>query len=228
MSQVCVQVKSTDLAQIRYLICVCSGKCSDSLAKRNLYRIGVKLGLDNSQENTGAGLDPALDNGNKLVNKLLGNIYWSTFFLSFFLTWTLQKAKFKMPKPPGLDTVKKSVSEEYNPIIFFLSLLFLLTFSYSSKTCLEFDLVRNQRNTKQLLQLSKLFSCLGEKGRTDKYLGAEKTRIWSFIALPSSLSWAPCPWYNSMVRPFWQEKEGQPVVEVSGFPGVWQSSHREF
>lgn len=34
----------------------------------------VKLGLDNSQENTSAGMEPALDNGNKLVNKLVGNI----------------------------------------------------------------------------------------------------------------------------------------------------------
>lgn len=40
----------------------------------------MKLGLDNSQENTSVGMEPALDNGNKSVNKLLGNIFCSTFF----------------------------------------------------------------------------------------------------------------------------------------------------
>lgn len=50
-SQVCVEVKSIDLVVMKYLICVCSRKCFDSLAKRSLYLIWVEQGVDKSQDN---------------------------------------------------------------------------------------------------------------------------------------------------------------------------------
>lgn len=83
-----------------------------------------------------------------------------------------------MPKLPRLDTVKKLISKKYNPTIFFLSLLLTLTFSYPSKICLEFDLDRNQRNTKYFYGIvSTLLSCLGEGVRTNEYLGAGRAEF---------------------------------------------------